>query len=377
MTTPPPLAIVSKTDAERRALATALERCRQRLFVVGVVHWLGPALAVASLFLTAAIVVLRPSAAAILWWSSAAVVTVTAVTVAGGRRRTPTLAMAAAALDARLSLQDRMSAAWQMSNEHDPVADLVRRDAVRRLADIDIAALYPLGWNRLAACGLLASLVALAGYAAGPTATRTIAQHGADAMFVSTGEAGANAVERPDAPASRRPSSVGSQTPRAGDQSSGATVEARRGDAPPSAAPAGTNPADPTGDAGDVGTSARAQDSPVTRSDRSSSGGATPTAMADARSSSGAGTSGPGGGAGGGATVARATQEGAGGIAGRPGESPVTAVSGATSRTGLARVPVAGGPRGATRGASDDSIPPSRRAYVRDYLDAIASRGQP
>jgi hypothetical protein len=128
-------------NAAERLLET-LARCRARLRRVAfarhaLVTGLGGIVAV-----EAVVRIARPAEPASVTFAGAVLAVALVAAAALAHRQTPTLTQAAALLDSRLQLEDRVATALACLGQKDPVAGLVLRDACVRL-DFDPRAVFP------------------------------------------------------------------------------------------------------------------------------------------------------------------------------------------------------------------------------------------
>ncbi len=120
-----------------------LRRCRRRLVVVGAVRRAGIALPFAIVLSETVALVARPAAVG-LWAMIAAAVGLALIAALGAAMASaPSLRDTAAALDARLRLQDRMVTALQVAKDDDPMAALVLRDVASRTASVSPSQTFP------------------------------------------------------------------------------------------------------------------------------------------------------------------------------------------------------------------------------------------
>ena len=137
---------VKTIDANSAAEAAfeLLRRCRRRLVVVAAVRRAGVTLPIAIALSETIALVARP-APLVLWTVVAAAIGLALIAALGAALvSAPSLRDTAAALDARLRLQDRMVTALQVAADDDPMATLVLRDVAFRIAGVSPSQTFPL-----------------------------------------------------------------------------------------------------------------------------------------------------------------------------------------------------------------------------------------
>ena len=121
-----------------------LRRCRRRIVVVAAVQRAGVTLPIAIALSETIALVARP-APLVLWTVVAAAIGLALIAALGAALASaPSLRDTAAALDARLRLQDRMVTALQVAADDDPMAMLVLRDVAFRIAGVSPSQTFPL-----------------------------------------------------------------------------------------------------------------------------------------------------------------------------------------------------------------------------------------
>jgi hypothetical protein len=147
MATPASATTPVKTIDADPAITAAFEllhRCRRRLVVVAAVRRAGISVPIAIALSETIALVARP-APVVLWTVAAAAVGVALIIALGAAMMgAPSLRGTAAALDARLRLQDRMVTALQVATDDDPMATLVLRDVAVRIAGVSPSQTFPL-----------------------------------------------------------------------------------------------------------------------------------------------------------------------------------------------------------------------------------------
>jgi hypothetical protein len=283
---------------------------------------------------------------------------------AWGSARTPPPATVARILDAHLELKDRVAAALQLRESSGPIAALVARDAMARLAGIKLQTLFPVTIDRAPAIATAAAVAMsawLVSSSTGPARSTVPGPRAGSSLPSDTN----NRPGRGNARASKADSSEQGASQR-GPTSAGEPRRADTGDQPPREA----------GLASDAGTAVRtpipASDTPggaPTPAPRNVDAGSTTSPAATPTRSGGAGPAGQ--------TPSGAITAGAGGAA--PGSAPVDIAgdalgAGATQRSAAsyraARV-------GAEAALARDVIPPDYREHVRAYFGVSAGAASP
>ena len=131
-------------DSAIKAAFELLRRCRRRLVVVAAVRRAGITLPIAIALSETIALVARP-APVVLWTVVASAIGLALIVALGAAMvSAPSLRDTAAALDARLRLQDRMVTALQVATDDDPMATLVLRDVAVRIAGVSPSQTFPL-----------------------------------------------------------------------------------------------------------------------------------------------------------------------------------------------------------------------------------------
>jgi hypothetical protein len=176
-----------------------LNRCRRRLRIVAAVRCAGITLPIAIASSAALAFAVKPGPATLAMLIAAAIGVALVAAMVFAMVRAPQLRETAAALDARLRLQDRMVTALQVSRDPDPMARLVLRDAASRVAGLSPAQAFPLeapAYFRAMVAGAVAisAAFAIAGAAASPSWR---IDHTAGAGATATGGARQGRASRP------------------------------------------------------------------------------------------------------------------------------------------------------------------------------------
>jgi hypothetical protein len=134
------------TNAETRTDAPfdLLRRCRRRLTAVAAVRYAGITVPIAIVSSEAMAFAARPGPAVLTVLITATIGLALAAALIAAMVGAPSLRGAAAAVDGRLRLQDRMVTALHVSNDHDPMARLVVRDAAARVAGLSPSQMFAL-----------------------------------------------------------------------------------------------------------------------------------------------------------------------------------------------------------------------------------------
>ena len=151
-----------------------LRRCRRRLSVVAAVRYAGITLPIAIVSSEAMAFVGRPGPARLAILIVATIGIALGAALIAALLGAPSLRAAAAAVDGRLRLQDRIVTALQVSNDDDPMARLVLLDAASRVAGVSASQTFPLEapahFRPIVAAAVSISVAfAMAGAAASPT----------------------------------------------------------------------------------------------------------------------------------------------------------------------------------------------------------------
>lgn len=120
-----------------------LRRCRRRLNFVAAVRYAGVTLPIAIVSSEAMAFVARPAPPMLAILIATTIGIALAAALIAAMIGAPSLRDAAAALDARLRLQDRMVTALHVSKDDDAMARLVLRDAASRVADTSPSQTFP------------------------------------------------------------------------------------------------------------------------------------------------------------------------------------------------------------------------------------------
>ncbi|OFW31511.1 MAG: hypothetical protein A3H97_03245 [Acidobacteria bacterium RIFCSPLOWO2_02_FULL_65_29] len=297
--------------------------------------------------------------------------------------RCPTVRATGARLDRELRLDDRVAAALEARDGHEPVAPLIVRDALLRLRGIKPAHVFPMKLGRPAALAAASFVCAalLSAIAVPPGPDRASAARGGGVSSATATGA--------------RSSAAGPLRGRSSDSNGERGVPGSAQVAAPSAA-AGQQAAPAGGQPGTTATRAPGAQRGSTADSSQSPGGTTAggASSGDGRrstnSQSTADASGAGAAARGTASGATRATGAARGAAGRSGETVGGTAVGAggvqgealRSNAEVARTRAGGGRSsvtaradaawtGAAAAVSSDDVPPRRRAYVRDYFIAI------
>ena len=295
-------------------------------------------------------------------WAPAALgVLAAAGALAWAAADTPPPATVARVLDAHLEFKDRVTAALQLRQSGSPIAALVARDAVARLAFVDLTALFPLMFGRAHAASATVAVMMVGWLAAtGVDGRRPAAPAASTEVNASaSGEAGARAA------GASRPSAADPKPQAPGQRSTTVTSEPRR---------PGTGVTDASRDAS-AGTSARtlqaAQPPAASAPARPVGPGDQPPAAAPGAPDA-SGREGRGGSAAAGSTSRGGLTTGAGGVA--PGSALADMAGAGTSRP--ASVAAIGAARtNAEAALARDVIPPDHREHVREYFRALPAAG--
>jgi hypothetical protein len=210
-----------------------LRRCRRRLCFVAAVRYAGITLPIAIVSSEAIAFATRPGPATLAMLIASTIGIALAAALISAMMRAPRLRDTAAALDARLRLQDRMVTALQVSNDDDPMARLVLRDAASRVAGLSAAQAFPLEppvhFRAIAAGAVSISVAfAIAGAAVSPGWRIDRAPGGAAAA----GGAQQGRVSRPGAPQSAASAEAMPSSPRSSNAPPSAAQQAARGTEP-------------------------------------------------------------------------------------------------------------------------------------------------
>jgi hypothetical protein len=212
-----------------------LRRCRRRQSFVAAVRYAGVTLPIAIVSIEALAFAVRPGPATLAIVIASTVGIALAAALIAAMVRAPHLRETAAALDARLRLQDRMVTALQVSTDDDPMARLVLRDAASRVAGLSPVQAFPLeppAHFRAMVAGAVSVSVAfaIAGAAASPR-WRIERAPGGGAAATGGGQRGR--ASRPRAPQSAASAAlVPSTTARPGSTVPAAVQQPARGTEP-------------------------------------------------------------------------------------------------------------------------------------------------
>lgn len=341
--------------AASNVVVDSVRRCRRRLQVVSAARRAAITIPIAIVVVELIALARRVPPGQLAALSAAAGAIAVIAAAIPSVLRAPTMRTAAAAIDARLHLQDRTVTAFQLVDDGDAMAQLVVRDAGGRLAQLSPADAFPLE----APAHIRATLTAMA--------MATI-------VFLTI-------VRAPTAPWSTAPTGSNEAAGAAGgrsNRSARATSDARivEGAAPPASARDQRGAATPT--------AANREEAPVGRESgrnnepTNARGGIDPR-TSDARApapgrdaGAAAGTSDAGRGA---TAFAERAASAAGGVNGARGSNP----SAASASPARAAAPDTGAYREEYRAAStraqaviaQERVPARLRAYVRRYFVAI------
>jgi len=281
-----------------------------------------------------------------------------AAATAWGAARTPSPATVARILDAHLELKDRVSAALQLRERGGPIAALVARDAMARLAGIKLRTLFPVTIDRApaiataAAVAMSAWLVVSDTDAVGSVGGTTSASNSAstDTSTPARGAARTSAAGSNDQTTDQRSVATAREPRQSGSDSQPAREESLASDAGASI----RTPAAAGDTSGAAASGARDSDNRSTPS----------SAAATARTG--------GGGSAAGQTPTGGVAAGAGGAA--PGNAPLDAARDARGHTAIQAFAAS---YHAARAAAEaalarDVIPPDYREHVRAYFSAVS-----
>jgi len=334
-----------------------LRRCRRRQSLVAAVRYAGIALPIAIVSSEAMAFVARPGPATLAMAIASAVGLALAVALIAAMMRAPDLRQTAAALDARLRLQDRMVTALQVSNDDDPMARLVLRDAASRVAGLSPAQAFPLEppahfRAMLAGAVSISVAFAIAGAAASP-AWRIDRGSGAGAATTGAGQQGR--ASRPGTPQS----AAGAEAP---------VSSARSTSTPPAAPQHAARGTEPAGGR-DLGRTPSALKASGARGGSQASSTSADREVPESTVAAGASATGRGA-----VGDAQGPIQAAGGVRGESlraaasardassGDSPLSPAYAARYRTASVRAQAA---------ISQERVPAGLAAYVRHYFIAI------
>jgi hypothetical protein len=301
--------------------------------------------------------------------------------------RTPANGVVAEILDTRLRLADRTSAAVQMASRTDVMARAIVRDAAAKLTPSSIATVLPYQAHPRAAAAWVLAVVSVVLWASVPSRDAGVATRsspgGAGKTRAAAGASAENARGSGQSPAVRSdgagPSGPADRSGRAADDV--ASEQSPDASANPPAERAARGEA-----AGSRGSAGRSNGRDLAartgaRGDQAARGAARDGAPRGASAESGvrpaaAGTAGITAGRGGAAPADGRLRSGAGGVqrgqlAANQAGTPTTSASRQVSSAAIA----------AAQGRADaaiahDTVPPSRRAYLRDYYRAVGAMSQ-
>ena len=336
-----------------------LRRCRRRLYVVAAVRYAGVTLPIAIAIVSseAFAFAARPGPATLAILVVGTIGIALAAALISAMVRAPRLRETAAALDARLRLQDRMVTALQVSNDGDPMARLVLRDAASRIAGLSPAHAFPLeppAHFRAMVAGAVSISVAfaIAGAAAAPS-WRIDRASGVGAAATSGGPQGR--ASRPGASQSAASAEITPSTVRPSSAPPAAVEQPARGTEPAVGRDLGRTPSALRAS----GARGGSQASP-TAADRDIPGSKVPAGAPAAGRGAVGEAQGPiqaAGGVKGESLRAAASAPGASG-----GDSPLSPAYAARYRTASARAQAA---------ISQERVPAGLAAYVKRYFIAI------
>jgi hypothetical protein len=223
-----------------------LRRCRRRLNVVVAVRYAGISLPIAIVSSEAMALVARPGPAMVAILMAATIGMALAAALIAALAGAPSLRDAAAAVDGRLRLQDRMVTALQVSTDDDPMARLVVRDAVSRVAGLSpsqMFALEPPAHFRAIVAGAVSISLALAiAWAAASPAWRIDGARGVGSAATGGAQQGRASRPGPQQPGASAAPSAAAPRPSGAPQAT-APHEAARGTEPAVGRDLGRTPA--------------------------------------------------------------------------------------------------------------------------------------
>jgi hypothetical protein len=126
------------------AVVDVVARCRRRIRMVSAARRAGFTVPLAIVVVEGIVLAARPAAAQIATLSAAAMAVAGIAAAFAAVLRPLTMRAAAAELDTRLHLQDRIVTALHVVSDDDPMAQLVLRDAESHLGSISPRAVFPL-----------------------------------------------------------------------------------------------------------------------------------------------------------------------------------------------------------------------------------------
>ena len=315
-------------------------------------------------------------------WLAAGGVAVVAVVALVTAIRTPWLPEVAALLDARLQLADRLSTAFSVMPRTDAVARLIVRDAAPRLTSQALPAAIPYQPHPWASAAVVAALACLSLWMLAPAPPEGRPGGDASAGSVSsapprdrpaTGAARSNDTS-PTSPTGAGPAPDSSPRPPAAPADGGA--DGREGSSTTRQARDGAGDTEPLGRAGDasaVGSQGNGDGAAAAAGERSAA--AAPSAAARGAQAGLQGAPAPGRGAAM-SSSRSSTAEGAGGVRrGTLADNQSVAIpprDRIVSPTSVAR-----GRQAAEAAIAHDDVPPRRRAYLRDYYQAVGRLNEP
>ncbi len=375
-------------------LAARVRLFRRRLWLIAFVRTWPAATAVAVMAAAAAALAIRRLDGDRVALLVGAMIVATVFAAVAARRRTGGIADAAATLDRRFGLANRIVTALEFGAQGDDVARLIAEDAASRLGrrrpeDLPLEAPRHLGWivtgfivlavafvaagrstttagDAITSQGVLADGAGAPTAIGGRTATAPSSSRGASAVAGDERRLADARSEDPLTPSSPKSGAAADVPPRRADA----------GDAQPSASsspsPSSSPPSAPSRDSAAVS-------SPRRTAALSGSDGRSPgreAAAAAAASSGRERATGDDRGAGAGATGVRGTASGAGGVSGAaaqrsPDESQVH------GRSNEPRETAAAAWNRAESALARERLPVGLRGYVHDYLVAIRPGSRP
>lgn len=386
------MSVDASATASTADLLLHVRRCRRRLIWVSFVRFAWLSVATGMALAAAAPLIFDSSVSG--WPSLATGALVGAAFAAGAASvRAPTLRSAAAAIDERLGLSDRVIAAFTLRERSEPIATLIVNGTTERLAGFVPARAFPIAFDRRSAC---AAVVMTASLLLGTMTPREKSPEQFDGrrasgvdLSESQGAGKPSGAHRPSAPtgATQVDASRGSRaTPSASRTGEPPSVGGARGLAPRSDGNDSVTP--PVPSASLAPQTARASASGPGRSENQAS-----PATGEARGLGSTDGSGVGRSPGRGSATGQGGQprEGAGASGGlsAPSDARAGGVQGGRlgARPTAAALNAGTGPGPSPAGAmtavgvetalTRDEVPPQWRAYVRDYLASIRDREQP
>lgn len=313
----------------------------------------------------------------------AAAVIGTVVGLVNGLRLRPSVGQTAALIDRTQRLEDSVVAALQVNGTMKPLAPLIVRQAIARVAHVDARDVVRVQLRRPAvtfAAGMVAVLLAAfihrpdaaatgmagAGVAGAGTSRVGAGERPTQAEAVDAAAAGGGQtapMNRPDAPASTRPGSSGTRT---GDST---TRE-------PAPSPEGAErPAIPARGSGRTASAASTSQGSAARGPAAAAAAAGGSAVNPGGAGTASGHAPSGFGAGGASDAASTRGAGSGGVRGG------ALLAGGAGRAPSAARDAANTPPGEERSDEEtaawrDGVPPELRSYVRNYFRLVRSSAE-